>query len=126
MREAPATTGIDPHGRGGGAALRRLHVAGAPLVVPNAWDAASARMIEAAGFPAVATSSAAMAAVLGHDDGERAPVGEVLAAAARIVRAVRVPSSAEAGSRGCGSLPRWRTSRSRAATGTRPWTCAGP
>lgn len=73
------------------ATLRRLHVAGEPLVLPNAWDAASARMVEAAGFPVVATSSNATAAILGYDDGEAAPVEEVLAAAGRIVRAVSVP-----------------------------------
>jgi 2-methylisocitrate lyase-like PEP mutase family enzyme len=73
------------------AAVRALHVPGNPLVLPNAWDAASARLVEAAGFPVVATSSNAMADVLGYDDGERAPVGEVLAAIARIVRAVSVP-----------------------------------
>jgi 2-methylisocitrate lyase-like PEP mutase family enzyme len=84
--------------------LRRLHVAGAPLVVPNAWDAASARMIEAAGFPAVATSSAATAAGLGHDDGERSPVHEVLAAAGRIARAVRVPVTVDF-ERGYGLAP---------------------
>lgn len=71
--------------------LRALHVPGNPLVLPNAWDAASARMVEAAGFPVVATSSAATAAVLGYDDGEDTPVEEVLAAAARIARAVRLP-----------------------------------
>nr|WP_275261760.1 isocitrate lyase/phosphoenolpyruvate mutase family protein [Jiangella aurantiaca] len=59
-----------------------MHVPGTPLVLPNALDAASARMVEAAGFPAVATSSAATAADLGYDDGEAAPVEEVLAAAA--------------------------------------------
>lgn len=53
--------------------LRALHVAGDPLVLPNAWDAASARMVEAAGFPVVATSSFATAAILGYDDGEAAP-----------------------------------------------------
>src|SRR5919108_613194 len=73
------------------ATLRTLHVAGDPLVLPNAWDAASARMVEAAGFPVVATSSFATAAILGYDDGEAAPVEEVLAAAARIVPAVSVP-----------------------------------
>lgn len=72
-------------------ALRSLHVPGKPLVLPNAWDAGSARMVEAAGFPVVATSSFAMAAILGYDDGEAAPVEEVLAASARIVRAVSVP-----------------------------------
>ncbi|MFF0344651.1 isocitrate lyase/phosphoenolpyruvate mutase family protein [Kribbella sp. NPDC004875] len=71
--------------------LRGLHVPGTPLVVPNAWDAASARLIEAAGFPAVATSSNATAAVLGYDDGEYAPVGEVLTAATQIARSVAVP-----------------------------------
>jgi 2-methylisocitrate lyase-like PEP mutase family enzyme len=72
-------------------ALRALHVPGTPLVLPNAWDAASARMVESAGFPVVATSSFATAGVLGYDDGEAAPVEDVLAAAARIARAVSVP-----------------------------------
>ncbi|MEU4573422.1 isocitrate lyase/phosphoenolpyruvate mutase family protein [Nonomuraea sp. NPDC023979] len=84
--------------------LRALHVPGAPLVLPNAWDAASARLAVAAGFPAVATSSAATAAVLGYDDGEAAPVGEVLAAAARIVRAVDAPVTVDF-ERGYGLAP---------------------
>ncbi|WP_433167015.1 isocitrate lyase/PEP mutase family protein [Kribbella sp. CA-247076] len=71
--------------------LRDLHVPGTPVVLPNAWDAASARMVEEACFPAVATSSFATATVLGYDDGERAPVAEVLDAAARIARSVSVP-----------------------------------
>ena len=84
--------------------LRGRHVAGDPLVLPNAWDAASARMVEAAGLPAVATSSAATAAVLGWDDGEGAPVGEVLAAAGRIARAVRLPVTVDF-ERGYGLAP---------------------
>jgi 2-methylisocitrate lyase-like PEP mutase family enzyme len=71
--------------------LRDLHVPGTPVVLPNAWDAASARMVEEAGFPAVATSSFATATILGYDDGESAPVDDVLAAATRIARAVAVP-----------------------------------
>jgi 2-methylisocitrate lyase-like PEP mutase family enzyme len=71
--------------------LRDLHVPGTPAVLPNAWDAASARMVEQAGFPAVATSSFATATVLGYDDGEQAPVDEVLASATRIARSVSVP-----------------------------------
>jgi 2-methylisocitrate lyase-like PEP mutase family enzyme len=66
-------------------------VPGHPLVLPNAWDAASATMVIDAGFPAIATSSAATASVLGYADSEATPVEEVLAAAARIVRAVSVP-----------------------------------
>ena len=73
------------------ATLRALHVPGDPLVLPNAWDAASARMVDAAGFPVVATSSVATVRILGYDDGEAAPVEDVLAAAARIVRAVSLP-----------------------------------
>jgi 2-methylisocitrate lyase-like PEP mutase family enzyme len=72
-------------------ALRDLHVPGRPLVLPNVWDADSARLVEAAGFPAVATSSVAVAAALGYPDGESAPAEEMFAAAARIARAVSVP-----------------------------------
>lgn len=73
------------------AQLRALHKPGDPLVAPNSWDAASAKAIERAGFPAVATSSAAVAACLGWEDGETAPVEEMLAAATRIAHAVAVP-----------------------------------
>jgi 2-methylisocitrate lyase-like PEP mutase family enzyme len=86
------------------ARLRRLHVRGAPVVLPNAWDAASARIIEAAGFPAVATSSGAVSAVLGWPDGEQAPVAEVLGATRRIVRSVAVPVTADV-ERGYGLAP---------------------
>ncbi|HEX6497982.1 MAG TPA: isocitrate lyase/phosphoenolpyruvate mutase family protein [Micromonosporaceae bacterium] len=77
------------------AALRSLHRPGEPLLLPNVWDAASARLVEAAGFPAVATSSAAVADVLGYADHEVTPVGEMLDAVARIVRAVPVPVTAD-------------------------------
>ncbi|MEV7555638.1 isocitrate lyase/phosphoenolpyruvate mutase family protein [Amycolatopsis sp. NPDC089917] len=78
------------------ALLRELHVAGTPLVLPNAWDADNARLVEAAGFPVVATSSFAIAKVLGYDDGEGAPVEEMFAAAGRIARAVSVPVTVDA------------------------------
>jgi 2-methylisocitrate lyase-like PEP mutase family enzyme len=71
--------------------LRSLHAPGRPLVLPNAWDAASASAVEAAGFEAVATSSAAVAAGLGFSDAEEAPVREMLAAVGRMARAVAVP-----------------------------------
>jgi 2-methylisocitrate lyase-like PEP mutase family enzyme len=76
--------------------LRSLQVAGAPLVLSNAWDAASARAVEAAGFPVVATTSAGVAASLGYEDHERAPGDEMLAAAARIATAVNVPVTVDA------------------------------
>ena len=71
--------------------LRALHVPGSPLVLPNAWDAASAKIVEEAGFAAVATSSGAVARSLGYEDGGRMPADEVFSAVARIARAtVRV------------------------------------
>jgi 2-methylisocitrate lyase-like PEP mutase family enzyme len=76
--------------------LRALHVPGTPLILPNAWDVASARAVVAAGFPVVATTSAGVAQSLGYDDGERAPAGEMLAAAARIARSVKVPVTVDA------------------------------
>jgi 2-methylisocitrate lyase-like PEP mutase family enzyme len=77
------------------AALRALHVPGDPLVLPNAWDAATARLVEQAGFPAVATTSSGVAEALGYEDGERTPPGEMLAAVARIARSVSVPVTAD-------------------------------
>ncbi|UBU15663.1 isocitrate lyase/PEP mutase family protein [Nonomuraea gerenzanensis] len=86
-------------------ALRALHVPGTPLILPNVWDAASARAVRDAGFPAVATSSAAVAHVLGYDDGEHTPVGEMMAAVARVARAVEgVPVTADV-ERGYGLKP---------------------
>lgn len=73
------------------ALLRSLHVPGDPLVLPNAWDAASARAVAAAGFAVVATTSAGVAEALGYADHQQAPVEEMLRAAARIVQAVEVP-----------------------------------
>lgn len=75
--------------------LRALHVPGRPLVLPNAWDAASARAVEAAGFDAVATGSAGVAASLGYADGEAAPVDEMFAAIRRIASVVAVPLTAD-------------------------------
>ncbi|MFI7384563.1 isocitrate lyase/phosphoenolpyruvate mutase family protein [Streptomyces sp. NPDC049813] len=78
-------------------ALRALHhdrAAGDPLILPGPWDAASARVFEEAGFPALATPSAGVAASLGYEDGQT-PADEMFAAVARIVRAVSVPVSAD-------------------------------
>src|SRR3954467_10272592 len=77
------------------ALLRRLHDRSRILLLPNAWDVVSARVVEEAGFPAVATSSAGVAAVLGYADGERIGREEMLAMVARITRAVRVPVTAD-------------------------------
>ena len=76
--------------------LRSLHVRGNPLVLPNAWDVASARAVVAAGFPVVATTSGGVAASLGYEDHERAPGDEMLAAAARMATHVDVPVTVDA------------------------------
>ncbi|MEV4123073.1 isocitrate lyase/phosphoenolpyruvate mutase family protein [Micromonospora sp. NPDC049645] len=78
-------------------AFRALHhdrAPGDPLVLPGPWDAASAQVFADAGFPALATPSAGIAASLGYEDG-RTPPDEMFAAVARIVRAVSVPVSAD-------------------------------
>jgi len=77
-------------------ALRALHHGDKPLVLPNVWDAASARIVAAAGFPALATGSAPIATSLGFPDHEGAPRDEMLAAARRICGAVDVPVSVDA------------------------------
>jgi 2-methylisocitrate lyase-like PEP mutase family enzyme len=76
-------------------ALRRLHTRGRPLVLPNAWDVASARLVVKAGFPVVATSSGAIAATLGNEDNDSMPVDETFGVIARIARSVPVPVTAD-------------------------------
>ncbi len=76
-------------------ALRQLHTAGPLLVLPNAWDAASARIFERAGFPALATTSAGIAYAQGYADGERISRAEMLAVVARIAARVALPVTAD-------------------------------
>jgi 2-methylisocitrate lyase-like PEP mutase family enzyme len=73
------------------AIFRDLHRADRVLVLPNAWDAASARLVEQVGAAAVATSSAAVAWAHGHADGENLDGATLLAVVREIVRVVRVP-----------------------------------
>ncbi|CAM5461334.1 isocitrate lyase/PEP mutase family protein [Streptomyces canus] len=75
-------------------ALHRSRLPGDPLVLPGPWDALSARVCEEAGFPALATPSAGIAAALGHQDGST-PADEMFAAVARICGAVDIPVSAD-------------------------------
>jgi 2-methylisocitrate lyase-like PEP mutase family enzyme len=75
--------------------FRALHLGSEVLVLPNAWDAASARIVEESGFPAIASTSAGIAFSLGYPDGEKIPKEEMFAAVARIARAVDVPVTAD-------------------------------
>jgi 2-methylisocitrate lyase-like PEP mutase family enzyme len=85
--------------------LRELHHAREMLVLPNVWDAASAKIVAETGFPVVATASAAISAMLGYPDGEGAPWQEMFAAAGRVARAVSVPVTVDAEA-GYGMVPR--------------------
>jgi 2-methylisocitrate lyase-like PEP mutase family enzyme len=77
------------------ARLRELHRTARPLVLVNAWDVASARIIEELGFPAVATTSAGIAWAEGFADGERISREYMLARVERIAHAISVPLTAD-------------------------------
>lgn len=76
-------------------AFRKLHQGPGILVLPNAWDVATARLVEEAGFSAIATTSAGVAWALGYADGERISREEMLGVVRRIAAAVRVPVTAD-------------------------------
>ncbi len=75
--------------------FRRMHDRTRILVLPNAWDAMSARIFEAAGFAAIATTSAGVSYSVGYPDGELIPRDEMIAAVDRIARCVDVPVTAD-------------------------------
>ncbi|MFD4370633.1 isocitrate lyase/phosphoenolpyruvate mutase family protein [Streptomyces sp. NPDC058486] len=75
--------------------FRSLHTSARPLALANAWDVASARVIETAGAPAIATTSAGVAWSLGRPDGETLTADQVVDLVARIVAAVDVPVTAD-------------------------------
>ena len=75
--------------------LRQLHQGPRILVLANVADAITARIVESEGFPAVASSSAGVAAVLGYADGERIPRSEMLFMVSKIANAVSIPVTAD-------------------------------
>jgi 2-methylisocitrate lyase-like PEP mutase family enzyme len=75
--------------------FRHLHAAPPILVLPNAWDAASARVLEQVGFRAIATTSSGVAAALGYPDGQRISRDMLLEAVERITRVVSCPVSVD-------------------------------
>jgi len=75
--------------------FRQLHRGPNVLILPNAWDVASARIFEDAGFPAIATTSAGIAYSLGYADGQHIPREEMMARIGRIARSVQVPVTAD-------------------------------
>src|SRR6266581_8801795 len=75
--------------------FRRFHQGAPLLVLPNIWDAASARIVEQAGFRAIATTSSGVAAALGYSDGQRISRDMLVGAHARITREVESPVTAD-------------------------------
>ena len=76
-------------------AFRAMHHGPDPLLLVNVWDIASARIVEEAGFPAIATSSAGIAFARGYPDGQKIPADQMFAKIAQIADAVRVPVTAD-------------------------------
>src|SRR3982750_4170511 len=88
-----AMDGLDNKERA--AQFRRFHNEPPMLVLPNAWDAASARVLEQAGFRAIATTSAGLAAALGYSDGQQISREMLVEATGRITRVVECPVTAD-------------------------------
>jgi 2-methylisocitrate lyase-like PEP mutase family enzyme len=76
--------------------FRALHAVGRIAVLPNAWDAGSARLIEACGAAAIATTSSGVAWACGYPDGDAIPPRVLADAVARIVRVISVPLTVDA------------------------------
>lgn len=76
-------------------AFRAMHQCEGTLLLPNVWDVASARIVEDAGFRAIATTSAGIAFAQGFPDGQKIPAEKMIAAIERIVAAVKVPVTAD-------------------------------
>jgi 2-methylisocitrate lyase-like PEP mutase family enzyme len=75
--------------------LRSLHHNPKILLLPNAWDVASARIFEETGFDAIATTSAGIAFTLGYPDGQQISRDQMLEVVARIASAVKIPVTAD-------------------------------
>jgi 2-methylisocitrate lyase-like PEP mutase family enzyme len=77
------------------ATLLSLHTSGRLLILPNVWNPIGARILQARGYPAVATASAAVSASLGYRDGERIKRSTIMEVIGRIARSVDVPVTAD-------------------------------
>jgi 2-methylisocitrate lyase-like PEP mutase family enzyme len=85
----------DPEQRKKAEAFRAMHTSPGAVLLPNVWDVASARIIEEAGFQAIATTSAGIAFAQGFPDGQKIPADQMVTAVAHIASTVRVPVTAD-------------------------------
>lgn len=78
-----------------GKILHDLHHNGKLLILPNIWEVSGAAMLENIGYPAIATSSSAIASGNGYDDGEKLPFNDLINILQKIVLSVNVPVTAD-------------------------------
>jgi 2-methylisocitrate lyase-like PEP mutase family enzyme len=97
-------------------AFRAMHHGPKILLLPNAWDVASARVFEEAGFGAIASTSAGVAFSLGYPDGQKISREEMLEVVARIAAALKVPVTADVES-GYGRKPEDAAKTAKAVIG---------
>ena len=76
-------------------AFRQMHQTTPVLVLPNAWDVASARIFASVGARAIASSSAGVAFALGYPDGQQIPRRLMIESIARIAASVEIPITAD-------------------------------
>ena len=85
----------DPEQKKKAEAFRAMHTGTGAVLLPNVWDVASARIIDEAGFPAIATTSAGIAFAQGFPDGQKIPAEHMITSIAHIASAVRAPVTAD-------------------------------
>ena len=85
----------DPEQKKKAEAFRAMHTGAGAVLLPNVWDVASARVIEEAGFEAIATTSAGIAFAQGFPDGQKIPADQMVTAIAHIASAIRIPVTAD-------------------------------
>jgi 2-methylisocitrate lyase-like PEP mutase family enzyme len=85
----------DPEQRKKAEAFLALHAGQGAVLLPNVWDVASARIVEEAGFQAIATTSAGIAFAQGFPDGQKIPAERMITSIAQIAAAVRMPITAD-------------------------------
>ena len=73
----------------------QLHYGVRPLLIGNVWDVTSAKLFQEAGFKAVATSSSAVANLMGYEDGQQMPFGLLLEIVKRITKSISIPLSVD-------------------------------
>ncbi len=75
--------------------FRNYHHESDPLILGNVWDVPGSKQLQKLGFKALGTSSAAIASMLGYEDGENMPFSEYLLIVSRIMENIKIPLSVD-------------------------------